>query len=132
MAASLLPIRPKNGEYGGQCVLYAGMKCFGIKFGANTAKDIWTNTKTNIGGPLPYKKFNSMPDPPCCIVWGNGAAGHVGVIESVTGSGEDKRYCFSDSNRAFNEIVKVNTNLTENQIKAIASKAAFLGYVQFD
>lgn len=133
MAASLLPNRPKNGAIGGECVAYAGMTCFGLRFGANTAKDIWYNTTTNDSKPLPYTKYDTMPSLPCCIVWGNGSAGHVGVIESSTGSGSNKKYRFSDSNRKprmGDKKVEILTNQSEDDIQNLVTD--FLGYVKFD
>lgn len=132
MAKSLKSDRPKNGQYGGQCVAYAGVSCFGVRFGANTARDIWYNTITNTGEALPYTTSSEMPSPPCCIVWENTTAGHVGVIESSSGSGSNKTYTFSDSNRypKNGEKVQVLTNQSEEDIKGLLPN--FLGYVQFD
>lgn len=135
MAATLQPNRPGQGKKGGQCVAYAGITCFGIRFGADLAKEIWTNTKTNTGAALPYTKYNTMPSLPCCIVWDNSPSGHVGVIESSTGTGVNKRYRYSDSNRVpgtNNELVDIKTSLTEEQIKALIAKDKFKGYVKFN
>ena len=125
MAASLKSTRPKNGETGGSCMKYAGEHCFGKLFGQDIAKDIYNKDKTHTGAALPYSKSKTMFTPPCCIVWGNGDAGHVGVIESKSGS----TYTFSDSNRNWDNKVKVESGLTEQQIKDKVS--SFLGYVQF-
>ena len=134
MAAELLSNRPGQGEKIGECVKYAGEKCFGILFGANKAKEIFTNTKTNTGGTLPYyKNVWLMPEPPCCIIWGNGVNGHVGVIESYTGSDTNKKYRFSDCNRSplNGGKVDIKTNMTELAIKQLISENDFLGYVKF-
>lgn len=130
MAKSLRSDRPKDGQNGGECVAYAGVSCFGVRFGAYTARDIWYNNETNTGGTLPYTKYSTMPSPPCCIVWENTTAGHVGVIESSSGSGSNKTYTYSDSNRASKNTVKVLTNQSEDDIKNLLPN--FLGYVQFD
>lgn len=72
-----------------------------------------------------------MPAPPCCIVWANDKSGHVGVIESSSGSGASKTYTYSDSNRVpkDGEKVCVLTGKTQAEIKALLSP--FSGYVQF-
>lgn len=134
MAAKLLSNLPKQGETGGQCVAYAGKTCFGKLFGADIAKDIWTNEKTNVDGDLIYTKSTTMPTPPCCIVWNNSPSGHVGVVESSSGSGTSKRYRFSDSNRSpkDGEKVDIQTGKTEAEIKALIGSSYFCGYVQFN
>lgn len=132
MAKSLKSDRPKAGENGGQCVAYAGVSCFGVRFGAYTAKDIWYNKVTNTGGALPYKRYNTMPSPPCCIVWDIYEDGHVGVIESSSGTGSNKKYTFSDSNRDFDEIVRVEENIDFDTLTSIIKNGEVLGYVKFN
>lgn len=105
-----------TGDWGGQCVKYAGETYFGKKFGVMKAAEVWNaSTVTQLSGPQSG----------CVAVW-TGGDGHVGVVESYTS--KDK-LTFSDSNRNWDELVVKDVNISQKTMEGIRS--GFKGYVKF-
>ena len=109
--------RLESGEYGGQCVKYAGMTYFGKSFGVDYAREVYDASTV--------RKLNG-PKSGCIACWGDGS-GHVGVVE--VWDSKTKTMTYSDSNRNWDEIVHRDEGITEEKMKKIAS--GFQGYVEF-
>ena len=107
----------KDGEYGGECVTYAGMTYFGKRFGVDYANQVYNaSTVRKLTGPKSG----------CVACWSKGN-GHVGVVESW--DSKTKTMTYSDSNRNWDHIVHRDEGITEAEMKKIAG--GFQEYVEF-
>ena len=112
----------RAGENGGECVDYVRNFFGQPRVGISSAREFWTHSS--------FVRL-SAPATGSIAVWdgsaSNGWHGHVGVVETVSGS----NFRFSHSNFSARHIVEIRPNSSRSDLENNILRNTFLGFVRY-